>query len=291
MKASPVQTASWRRTNLGHLLFAATGLSIAHKLAVVHAAGYAEMTDAQLTLFEHLDPEGARLTTLAAHAGLTKQSMIELIDRAEAADFVERLADPEDGRAKIVRLTRRGLDLSHVVSRAMQEAEQAFAPAPGTAHRDQVDQALSALAPKVEGVGGLERQLSAATGRFARDVLSEVHRHGYLEVTEALISLFRTLELHGSRLTDVAAAARITKQSMRVLVERAEHLGLIEREPDLSDRRAKTIHFSYAGLAMLEEMRRGVEKAEAHFADRAGVEALDLLKTTLSRYLATSPSD
>ena len=100
--------AAWRTQNIGHLLFAATGRCVRDKLDVVHRDGFEAISDAQLTLFLHLDPAGTRLTTLAARAGLTKQSMIELVDKAHALALVDRRPDPDDRRAKIVALTGLG---------------------------------------------------------------------------------------------------------------------------------------------------------------------------------------
>ena len=88
--------------------------------------------------------------------------------------------------------------------------------------------------------------LALASRRFARDALKVVHQHGWREVNEVLLALFRNLDLQGTRLTDLAARAQMTKQSMRELVDRAEKLGLVAREPDSLDRRAKTIVFSPA---------------------------------------------
>lgn len=286
MSAPPFTDAGWRRTNLGHLLFAATGKIIAAKLRVVHGAGFPRVTDAQVALFRVLDRNGARLTALAARAGLTKQAMIELVDKAERDGLVTRLPDAEDRRAKIVALTPRGRDLRAAARAGAAAAERAFAADVGEASVTAVRRALVFLAPEVDRSADSERALAAAAGHFVRDVLAAVHRHGHRDVTEALLALFRTLDLEGSRLTEVAAAARVTKQSMRSLIERAELLGLVERTPDPSDGRARIIRFSQAGRAMLEEMRHGVAAAEADFARTAGEAALDDLKTGLSRYLA-----
>jgi DNA-binding MarR family transcriptional regulator len=53
-------------------------------------------------------PEGARLTTLAQNARITKQSMSALVDSLEQGGYVERVEDPDDGRASRIRLTSRG---------------------------------------------------------------------------------------------------------------------------------------------------------------------------------------
>ena len=272
---------SWRRTNLGHLLFAAAGACIADKLAVVHGAGFEGITDAQLTVFRHLDREGTRLTTLAERAGMTKQGMIELVDRAERQALVARAPDAGDRRAKMVVPTERGLRLARALDRGMASAERGFVDAVGTANDAAIERHLGRDI-------GIERLLVDAGRSFVRAVLGNVHRRGYRAVTEAMLALFRTLELDGSRLTDVAAAGRITKQSMRLLVERAEGLGLVERAPDPADKRAWTIRFTAAGLAMLEEMRRGVAEAEAAFADAHGASFLHDLKAWLTRYISAA---
>lgn len=54
------------------------------------------------------EPDGARLTELAQTARITKQSMSALIDHLESAGYVERIVDPDDGRAALLCLTERG---------------------------------------------------------------------------------------------------------------------------------------------------------------------------------------
>jgi DNA-binding MarR family transcriptional regulator len=53
-------------------------------------------------------PEGVRLTALARTARITKQSMGALVDSLEKGGYVERVEDPDDGRASRIRLTARG---------------------------------------------------------------------------------------------------------------------------------------------------------------------------------------
>jgi DNA-binding MarR family transcriptional regulator len=74
----------------------------------LHAAGYADHTAAHHPLFENIDPEGTRLTVLASRTGLTHQAVGELIDALERRGYIERLSDPSDARARLVRLTKKG---------------------------------------------------------------------------------------------------------------------------------------------------------------------------------------
>ena len=60
-------------------------------------------------MFGNIDPEsGSRLTDLADRAHMTKQSVGEVVTDLEQRGYVERVPDPDDGRAKIIRLTERG---------------------------------------------------------------------------------------------------------------------------------------------------------------------------------------
>lgn len=277
----------WRRGNLGYLLFAATHALIRDKLHAVHRAGFTELTDAQLALFEHLDGPGTRLTELATRTGVAKQSMIELVDRAERSRLVERRADPDDRRAKLVVPTQAGCELADVVTRAIDQANARFAMIVGGAATTLILQTLTAYTGDSGQPPTLATMLSASERKFVRTVLAAVHRQAHPDVTEALLTLFRNLELDGARLTEVAAVARVTKQSMRALVDRAEALGLVARWAESSDGRAKTIRFSAAGFAMLEDMRGGVAEAERDFARGQGQDRLEDLKHVLGEAIGT----
>ena len=70
-----------------------------------------EFSDIRVThgcVFGNIDPEGSRLTELAERARMTKQSVGEVTTDLEQRGYVERVPDPADGRAKIIRLTERG---------------------------------------------------------------------------------------------------------------------------------------------------------------------------------------
>jgi DNA-binding MarR family transcriptional regulator len=56
-----------------------------------------------------VDRSGSRLTDLAARAGVTRQAMMQVVDALARSGSVRRMPDPVDGRAKLVRLTARGL--------------------------------------------------------------------------------------------------------------------------------------------------------------------------------------
>ena len=88
------------------------------------------------------------------------------------------------------------------------------------------------------------------------------------QVGAAHVHITRHLSLRGSRLTELAAHAGMTKQAMGDLVLQCEAWGLVQREPDPLDRRARRIVFTPTGLQWLGAFRRAVAQAEAIIESR-----------------------
>ena len=175
---APVDDA-WRTWNLGALLFAATDRCVRDKLRVTRADGFM-LSEAQLALFHHLDGSGTRLTELAARANLTKQGMIELVDRAEAMRLVERRPDPADGRAKTVHLTDEGAPMLASLHRGIVAAENCVRGAFGAALFDEVARKLGGYAaaglPSLSLDGDGERGSANIARVFAMSGLSPGRR-------------------------------------------------------------------------------------------------------------------
>lgn len=77
-----------------------------------------------VSVLRTVDPEGTRPGELARRAGVTPQAMAEFVRHLEARGYVERVPDPTDGRARLVRLTARGREASaaaHVVFTAIED--------------------------------------------------------------------------------------------------------------------------------------------------------------------------
>jgi DNA-binding MarR family transcriptional regulator len=72
-------------------------------------AGFDDLSHAHLAVFRHIDEDkGSRLVDLADEAQITKQSMGYLVDYLVEHGYVERAPDESDGRARLIRLTKRG---------------------------------------------------------------------------------------------------------------------------------------------------------------------------------------
>jgi len=96
-------------------------------------------------VFGNIDPDGTRLTEIADRAHMTKQSVGEVTSDLEQRGYVERVPDPSDGRAKIIRLTERGRDAQTLGRELIDEIEQEWAERFGADRVAALREALEAI--------------------------------------------------------------------------------------------------------------------------------------------------
>lgn len=114
--------------------------------------------------------------------------------------------------------------------------------------------------------------------------LSNLAARGHLSASH--IHITRHLALTGSRLTDLAQRAGMTKQAMGKLVEQCEAWGLVTRLADARDARSRRILFTPVGLAWLQAFRQAVAQAEAELRTAAGPEVATVIALGLEAYAA-----
>ena len=78
-------------------------------------------------VLQFLDAEGTSVSELARRAQITKQSMAELVAHLERHGYVERVPDPADRRAQLVRATARGAEVYAIAREVVAELEQRLA--------------------------------------------------------------------------------------------------------------------------------------------------------------------
>jgi DNA-binding MarR family transcriptional regulator len=119
-------------------------------------AGYGDVREGHGCVFGFIDLEhGSRLTDLAERSGLTKQAVGEAVGELERKGYVERVPDPEDGRAKIIKLTDRGHDACLTGRRLFAEVEREWAELLG-------DALVTGLREAAEQIAELETGPAAA---------------------------------------------------------------------------------------------------------------------------------
>jgi len=74
----------------------------------LNAAGFDELTMPHMAIFRFPGPDGVRPGVLAQRAGISKQAMNRLLGSLEDLGYLARSGSPDEGRARIVRFTKRG---------------------------------------------------------------------------------------------------------------------------------------------------------------------------------------
>jgi DNA-binding MarR family transcriptional regulator len=97
--------------DLATLMFIAYRAMDAQVIGAMRDAGF-EVTVAQARLAQRISPGGTRLTELAEQAQVTKQTASMLVAALEREGLVERVPDPADGRARLIRFTPLGLEVA-----------------------------------------------------------------------------------------------------------------------------------------------------------------------------------
>ncbi|MEO6471343.1 MAG: MarR family transcriptional regulator [Aeromicrobium sp.] len=131
--------------NIGVLMFVSYRHIENAALKAVADAGFEDITLSQARILQRIGREGTRLTNLAEHAQVTKQSAGVLVDQLEAAGYVERVADPSDGRARLVRFTPRGRDGVAAAGTAVEVVEREWVAHVGERRMAALREALTSL--------------------------------------------------------------------------------------------------------------------------------------------------
>ncbi|HET7444248.1 MAG TPA: MarR family transcriptional regulator [Solirubrobacterales bacterium] len=109
-------------------------------------AGYGDVRPTHGCVFRFVHENGMRLTELAQRAGMTKQSIGEIVDDLEALGYVERVPDPADKRAKLIRLTEKGRQAQRVGFGLFTTIEQRWAERYGTERIAELRELLEEIA-------------------------------------------------------------------------------------------------------------------------------------------------
>jgi DNA-binding MarR family transcriptional regulator len=108
--------------------------------------GYPWITEARGAVIGRLRPGGLSQSALTAELGVSKQAVQQYIDDLVAEGAVERVPDPGDGRARIIRLTPRGIASITEGNEVKRQIEARYRERIGAERFDQLQAALDDLA-------------------------------------------------------------------------------------------------------------------------------------------------
>lgn len=124
--SSPMSSAKTVRSHdmlIGALLRVPAQAIHRRTIAELNAAGFTELRVPHMAVLLYPGPDGERPTALAERAGVSKQAMNQLLRSLEALGYLERFVAPDHGRARVVRLTKRGRQAYAKIHEILREIE------------------------------------------------------------------------------------------------------------------------------------------------------------------------
>jgi len=122
---------------------------------------------------------------------------------------------------------------------------------------------------------------------FAEGVTRAMHERGFAGIRLVHIALIRNVDEHGTRITDIARRAGMTKQATGQLVAEFVNLGYVRLVPDPGDGRAKVARYTAKGKRLLVAIVASIAQTEDAVSATIGGAQLDTLKATLGQLLST----
>lgn len=112
-------------------------------------------------------------------------------------------------------------------------------------------------------------------------IMDALRAAGFDDLTVAQCRIGQRLSPDGTRITDLAEQAGVTKQTAGALVDELERTGYVVRKPDPSDARARLVFLSERGKRLCAAAAVEVTKVEAEWREHVGPEAYRRLRDML----------
>ena len=139
------------------------------------------------------------------------------------------------------------------------------------------------MAPSNEDTSLPTSVLMFLSFRYAEmKVMDAIGEAGHDDLTLAQARVCARIAPRGSRLTDLAEQAQITKQSAGALVDQLERNGYVARIVDPSDARARLITFTEKGQSLVARARGAEQRVEGEFEQLLGASRMRELRESLS---------
>jgi DNA-binding MarR family transcriptional regulator len=114
-------------------------------------------------------------------------------------------------------------------------------------------------------------------------VLHDLAAAGFGDVTAAQGRVFARIDPDGTRITDLAERAQVTKQTAGFLVDQLERTGYVRRVPDPRDARARLVQIAERGRAAVEIARKTEAGVEAEWTRHLGRASATQFRRALTR--------
>jgi DNA-binding MarR family transcriptional regulator len=135
---------------------------------------------------------------------------------------------------------------------------------------------LQSLRPK-----GVSRLLLLARRNFVTEIGALIEKSGFPVLPDSCLMLLPYIDLEGTRSTDIARRASMSKQAVTQVINVMEGMKLVERRQDPNDARATLISFTDFGAAYLMHMHGIINQVEDDIHNKIGAEQMAVFRSVL----------
>ncbi|HZD17047.1 MAG TPA: MarR family winged helix-turn-helix transcriptional regulator [Actinomycetota bacterium] len=142
------------------------------------------------------------------------------------------------------------------------------------------------------GEPDLSRLLLEASRALGAEMVADLDERGIPDARPGHAAVFLHIDRRsGTRLTDLARRARMSKQGMMLLVDELETRGYVRRVPDPTDARAKVVRLTARGRRYAAEARRVAAGVEARARRELGERRYESLRSALDELIGDGAAD
>jgi DNA-binding MarR family transcriptional regulator len=235
---------------------------------------------------------GIRLSDLATILGISRQACNQAANQIEAAGYIMRTADPDDGRAKQLSLTATGIALREDGARILAAMDSDFINIAGAEAAGDVGKTLA----KIHGSLQLRLATDSSAKRYPLSIgallpgVADYVTRRLMQLTQARghpglkLSFGQVLTLigpTGGRIQQIAKVQNVSKQAISAIAGELEVLAYLRRDPDPDDARQVVLQFTDAGRGLIADSVASVEELESELGAIVGKAAMVRLRQTL----------
>ena len=258
-----------------HLIGIARDLQ-SRALRELHERGFEGVRPSFTPLLARLWQEARPLTSLAGELAISAQACSQLVGHVEAAGYLERRKNPDDGRSRVVRLTPRGRALIEESVQILLACDREYAAHVGVGAYQRFTTALAAL---YRGLGlpvHADSTLIARGGRSS-GVLPVIANHIEQQLLETAIArghaglkmshgaVLQHIGPDGARIHEIARIHRVSRQATHATARELESLGYVRRRSDPRDRRGGALALTERGAKLIADSVAAIDALEGSF--------------------------
>src|SRR5713101_9173082 len=116
---------------------------------------------------------------------------------------------------------------------------------------------------------------------YAQDIDAALHEAGFGDIRPAHANVFPFVPPEGITVSELAALARVRKQTMAQAVDQLERMGYVERRPNPRDRRSRLVFLTERGASVKPVTHATAARVEERWAELTGPQELEALRTSL----------